>query len=1196
MTPQMISLIISLLALLIIVVHVLFGLMRGLKRSVFRLIWVFVFAVICLLISKAIANTIVSMDLTFLHITYNGQQITTLPAFIEKMLEGSNPDIANLVADNPEIMQMCIAIATSMATLVMFELLFWFTKILFWPIWGILSLTIPYFKNKKKVKVEGKEKVVKQKSHAGFGALVGLGVGALICLFTFIPVTFISSTLMQLEAQTTVEYEEGTQQGVLSQYLGENKEWVMVYENSALNKVFRYTGMELVQNGLGDLLTTTNVAGTRISAKGEISNLTPIYVDYTKIIKYDLNNLSQVDVNSILELVDDAQSRVLSSNLVKTVYDKLGPYLAKNILTNDNYFIRLPHLQNGQLDDIMRNSIRAFFGYDSDMNFDAEKLVSMKDIKNDISKIIDIAKKLNNEDLVLKIKNNQITLELLKEKVTVELSNAIIDDVFDLKTLTTLLPVVVEPGIKFAVEALPAVDLDGTAVKPEYTALDGGIKIADLKELSKNLAESAVNILKGFDRNLQLYISSDKFDDVGKAIDQLKTEKLISLATYHSLLDYGEAYIKNALNNAEMNEHLKSIATDMINSINGIGRFETEFEKFGNAYKTYLDNNKELNADTVTKMLDNIKSTYLYTNNIDSIISHGTQFAISYIEDNNLPLETTGIDTVVYSIRNIESFQTEYNNIKSLIDFVQEVGGENISKDENLVALGEELDKCIQKHSVLLSNANIKIIAKDFIGKFDLPDDIKNITIGTKSIKEVIKENIDNVSSYKAEMQAVAEVKSIANLDADDSDDLISIGEILDKDIVKNSALFGNLIPSIAKEFIDIIDLPDDIKDMTIGSKTLKETLKDNVDNITSYKAEMQAVAEIKSIANLDADNNQDLIDIGKILDKDIVKNSALFGNLIPSIAKEFIDIIELPDDIKNITVGTKTIKEAIKDNVASVVSYETEMQMVAQMKGIQNITTTGKQKLVDIGEILDNVKPSKLFGNIISSIVIQYFDDELANYTIDAQILPIIQSIKNNVSNDLVYKTEFGYMYDFMSADFDSISNFKTYLENNLLDADGESKSGLITTDNIYDIVIEMTDNIEITEVDIIDEIKAKLAEDKEDNENILDVLTQLENISTEFDDLKTIPNASVMNRTYLTQVGAKIDALTTTYDLIISDSAKNEIGDYIAEQIYLKVYSDALIPQGKKDAVEATYQDRANYATYEALFDQYADDLQLP
>ncbi|MBR4124347.1 MAG: hypothetical protein IKR12_02110 [Clostridia bacterium] len=1168
--------------------------MRGLKKSVFRLIWVFAFAILCLLASKAIANAIVAMDFSFLHISYNGEQITTLPILIEKMLESSNPDMASLIADNPEIMQMCIAIATSMATLVMFELLFWVTKILFWPIWAILAATL--FKNKKKVKTEGVERVVKQKKHAGFGALVGLGVGALVCLFTFVPITFVNSTLMQLEEQTTVEYEEGTQQGVLSQFLGENKEWVMVYENSTLNKVFRYTGLELVQNGLGDLLTTTNVAGKRISAKGEISNLTPIYVDYTKIIKYDFNNLSRGDINEILKLADDAQGRVLSSNLIETVYDKLGPYIVKNMLENENYFIKLPHLSNEQLDDIVRNALKAFFGYDNDMNFDAEKLVSMKDIKNDISIIIDIAKKLNNEDLVLKIKNNQLTFEVLKEKVTVELSNSIIDDVFELKTLATLLPVVVEPGIKFAVEALPAVNFEGTPIKPEYTALEGGIKIANLKELSKNLAESAINVLKGFDRDLQLYISSDKFDDVGKALDQLKTEKLISLATYNSLLNYSEAYIKNALDGAGLDEHIKSIANDMIDSINGIGRFETEFGKFGNAYQTYLDNNKELSAETITKMLDDIKSTYLYTNNIDSVISHGTSFVISYIQDNNLPLETTGIDTVVNSITNIESFQTEYNNIKSLIDFVKAVGAENISTDENLVTLGEELDKCIQKHSVLLSNANIKTIVKDFIGKFDLPDDIKNITIGTKSIKEVIKENIDNGSSYKAEMQAIVEVKSISNLNAENNNDLITIGEILDKNIVKNSALFGNLIPSIAKEFIDIIELPDDIKDMTVGSKTLKETLKDNVDNITSYKAEMQAVAEVKSIANLDADDSDDLISIGEILDKDIVKNSALFGNLIPSIAKEFIDIIELPDDIKNITVGTKTIKEAIKDNVASVVSYETEMQMVAQMKGIQNITTTGKQKLVDIGEILDNVKPSKLFGNIISSIVIQYFDDELANYTIDAQILPIIQDIKNNVSNDLVYKTEFGYMYDFMSADFDSISNFKTYLGNNLLDADGESKSGLITTDNIYDIVIEMADNIEIAEVDIIDEIKAKLAADKEDNENILDVLTQLENISTEFDDLKTIPSATLLNREYLTGIGARIDYLTTDYNLIINNGARTKIGDYIAEQIYLKVNSDTLIPQGRKDAIETTYQNKADYATYEALFDQYADDLQLP
>ena len=70
----------------------------------------------------------------------------------------------------------------------------------------------------------------------------------------------------------------------------------------------------------------------------------------------------------------------------------------------------------------------------------------------------------------------------------------------------------------------------------------------------------------------------------------------------------------------------------------------------------------------------------------------------------------------------------------------------------------------------------------------------------------------------------------------------------------------------------------------------------------------------------------------------------------------------------------------------------------------------------------------------------------------------------------------------------------------------------------------------------------------------------------------------------------------LFSRYVLKFEILSKSEIGDYIAEQIYLKVNSDTLIPQTQKDRVQATYQNRALFEGYEALFDEYADDLQLP
>ena len=74
MSPQLISMAISLIAVLIIAVHVLVGMVRGFKKSVFRLIWIAATGILCLIFCRFIANALVNFDISFMHLSVNGEK------------------------------------------------------------------------------------------------------------------------------------------------------------------------------------------------------------------------------------------------------------------------------------------------------------------------------------------------------------------------------------------------------------------------------------------------------------------------------------------------------------------------------------------------------------------------------------------------------------------------------------------------------------------------------------------------------------------------------------------------------------------------------------------------------------------------------------------------------------------------------------------------------------------------------------------------------------------------------------------------------------------------------------------------------------------------------------------------------------------------------------------------------------------
>ena len=463
---------------------------------------------------------------------------------------------------------------------------------------------------------------------------------------------------------------------------------------------------------------------------------------------------------------------------------------------------------------------------------------------------------------------------------------------------------------------------------------------------------------------------------------------------------------------------MKDAAYDAINTISSIQNFETELRYIGQAYKLY-DEAESIDEVLLCKMFDKVILTEIYALNIDNIISKANNIAVDYVNDNNLPIATGNIQTILNSIKIVNSFEEEWTKINPVYTFIRSlIDNGNFANDimleANLQALGNKLDTAIENESVFFSDVNCKLLINGLIEKIELPE---------------------NIAKYRT-------------------------------------------------------------------------TIKNNVNNIASYEVELVSVSN------------------------------------------------------------------ALK---------------------IKDITSTDRQKFVDIGEVIDKIKNSALFGgNLINNIIIDYYVKEAESLVIDDCLNTAINSALSNISNELMYKDELAYVYDLIHANITDLASLKACLQNDLLDETGNSKSELITNNVIYDAIIGVSGKITIPEIDVMEDVIEQLGQDKQNQEAILDVLTQLEGLEAKINSLKSVPNLEDINRAYLSSLGQEIDNMDEDFALIFNAGAVRKIGNYVAGVINDKV-QDSGLDQVKKDAVNAIYQARDGYSSFETMFGAYATALGL-
>lgn len=1087
MSASMISLILGILAILIVVLPTLFGAIRGFKKSTFRLVWVFGFGLLCYFLAGVIAQNLVNVDMSVLNLTINGEQVSNLPLYIQKLLEESNENLAIVIANNPQILELITSLASMVLSLVIFEVLFWGLKWVLYPVWLVFSII--FIKNKKTVKTQekvlgngvvipGKTEKIKVNKHSLAGAGVGLIMGVIALIFTFVPIVGISNTLLTLESATQIQKEDGTISGILTDSLGEDADAIYFYRDSAVGKVLTYTGINGLSGIMANGLTSTKINGEKISLNEEVEFLGSVYVDISSLQNFNVETATQTEISNILPSISSLTDKILSSNIVKSLYNDLVPYFIDNILDNPDFFVKLPNLNNDILNEAFTDILLQV------------KTITADDLKNDILLFVDMASYINDVDLLATAIKNEITLEEVQSKITTELGTNLNECLFDMNSIQKILPIVIESGVKYGAEQLEIEFIEG----------DGELTNEQFKILFGNLFTDAVAIVKGIDLTTELYVSPASFENVGNVVDTVKQSNIISTQTYNSFIDYVLEYVNDFIKNIGLYEEIENILLNLTKSIKDVSNYKTELSYIGNAYQNYVaytkqNPNKDVDIKTVLKMIDNISGGYIYTSNIDSILEELKAFIDVYVQDYNINVDTTNFDVILNSIKDIDNFEQEYSKIENTINYIIELidsGDINaiISDDVKLATVGQHLDTCVANQSILLQDTNCKILIKSIIGQAELPEDIEEIKIDQKPVLEVIKQNIDGIESYQTELTAMAKIAKLNNQNS-----LVEVGEVLDE--IKNTKVFGNIVKPVVKQYIK--NNTHEIVDAEFQDIIAKVEL--NVEYIESFEQEM---THMQSFIDLDVENAS-LTEFGSTLDG--LMQSKLFGNVLN-------DMLKLSFD-----------------------------------KGIENISNN-----TDYTEMLTHMRAN--IDNISS---------------------------ENNLYTSTIYSNEIAFIdsfVNFASGEEKTLDQIKQYLQNNMLDINGNSKS-IIFADNVLQDCAKL--GIDKVSKDInIAELDQAFAEMKQvietSNANILDILTKLDMLAVEVEKITNFAIDQNTTKTDIQNVGVVIDQFKATeYSVVINQTAIDIIGKYAIKNVNTKVQNSELL-SNQKMAVQEIYDNTKN------------------
>lgn len=1227
---------------LLLLLSFVFGLIRGVKKTIFRFFWLLISLVLVILLTPSISKTISQIDISGLNLNIYGKvyRISDIGLNILEEFAKTEPAILNSGAIRVVAESVPILILNTF----IFVILFWLLKWILWPAWALISSRI-FDKEKREQELLKKQRknilenqeiqnqdqnedlvfLPNTKKKRFFGGLLGLLIGFLLCIVTFCPI--IGFNNIYQKAYFLIETNKEEQTVYLakeSQNIKEEEEklleYVESYQNSIINKIFTYTGVNLLSDTLFSTLSVVKVADEKINLKDEVNTAIKIYNNIDVIGRFDYKNLSEESIDKVITAVKEIFINIEDSKIVYFIGDDIVPYYISTVINDEN--IRL--LDGGRFDEII---ISAYNSYANG--------IGLNELKIQAEALLDVVMNLNNKNLIVPILNEEIktfddfcNLIDANIKNQDDFTNTIVNNFYRVDMLKAKYPDILNEAFK-SLFKLWKLDYQEQEISNSILKDDFKKIVTNLLSFSKYYAKS--NNYDFADNTVYA------FSNVGKILDTLKND-FFNEENYQVLTNYllsaVNSEISSFANFSEILEVAKNINSweEELTEIAGTYKAIVQFINDGVTEEKILDENSN-KLENIGIALDGAirgKSILVTNSNIrkalETILNSIDTSSISEIL--NIELEDSLIlkDYVLNNIYNeaeeenkskITNWQKEIKINLGLIKKVYPIVEENFnlqklsSEDNNqLVEIGKELDILVGNTNLLLSNNVIKAIANYYLtNKVVFPEEIGNILNSTsssgKTIYQDVLGNINNNNKDLVWETEFSKIKSLLNISYEEDEfDLINIGKNLDN-------VFGSKI--ITKPIITEI-ISNYIKENT--TKWTGETLTAvrngliaNLGKIESYAIEFDYIAKLLSIVDNYGSELGEYVDLIGTTFNEICgittdyESKVLTAPIVNDILKYFVDT----QIIGKLEEGLIQVISSLEDNFQFIKDYQLEFDylynLILSVNNKYDANNDSVCDLKDVGNVIDkalsiaenNTTASEIINVEIVANIVAYFIDIKSDGITDSTLIGIIEKIKNNFKNtDIVvysYETEFTNIINLFSIidsnNTDVIGLTLDSIRNNSVVLDEEILNDLVlyffdqntlsyTTGEYESIVSSMRTNIKGIKNNKSKKYSSALKE--------LDIIVDAINELSALEDLQDFASNE--------DIGYYLDELESL-QIVCNKEIAYDISNKIVENLLTLLNSYEMYKTAVEEVLNSQKYDYYNYETngYSYKSDYYTD-----
>lgn len=966
--------------MLFVLFGLIWGLIRGLKKSTFRIGWIIVTAVILFFLTPVITIAIMKVDISFLGIVIEETKITTLNHLVEVAVS-QIPDYGTLLTKNPETLEMLLTLVTLFINAFIYVLLFWIAKIALWPIWAILSAVLI-----KRKDVHGNKKP----KHRLFGALVGGVAGVMVGATTLMPIMGVANMASEVEAETyetytkkvvnseTGEEEEVTLEGgQISQLLGEDvAKYLNAYSNSFVSKAFKYTGIELLNNATYSGLSSVTIDDKRIVLKDEVKTIFKTVGAVNTLSSLNFENLTKEKIAKILTASKTLVNHVFEINIINAIGDNLMPIVMDEILNNPNFIIKLPTTGTKTFDDAIKEGFTEL----QDFKFSS--------FKTELLAVLDAAEILNNSGALEKLVN-EAGFQDVSKLLTPEVVESFNNKLFEMQTMSTLMPIAVNSGLTYLAEMLEVEDF---AIDKEAGDAQA------VKDLFSGITNTIFVISNSLNLESKYYITETTLPTVGKLLNSVKDYEGLTSSNYQKLVNAVEKkLIDQATEMLEgLSEDFEGVKNEILNAINNLSQvnnYENDFTLINNAYSDIMivldgltAEAMEIKLTEVGSVLDSFKRTQLFGGAVNPIIVEGLNYAKTTIPEDYSELKTI-IDNVKNNVPNVVSWKTEFTLLNDIVSVATKVFEASDLKTA-LLASDSTLLKDLGKGLNSLENStlfggevkNIVCVLLDEVSGVETD----NSNMLATTITE-IKENISSAETINWETEFET-LKTMLNGLMDLSDDsadstaITNAGATLDDVVAANSVLVDEdvvktIITTTIDQFAGIIETGSDLENVVNSIKTtLTET-----DGLC-YENELTALNSLfNQIDDVDTSTDNFYSDFGAILDSYDKTYGTTPSIVVSSARSEIVKMVINKVDTSSMDSDMVSIVNKIKNNVETLElankqnKYKSEFEHIKTfVDKVNNLTQVDVAtfEFGEFGTMLDGFSNSILLAPIRTDVL----------------------------------------------------------------------------------------------------------------------------------------------------------------------------------------------------------------------------------